>query len=100
MSSVTLELESVVLNAGDNLTVTQGDLTALQCSTGTSRPPAQINWFIGGQSLSATGKFVEIVFNNSDHKKTIYCTAINSQPTTEVVTSQILNLYVRGEYHL
>ncbi|KAL3887546.1 hypothetical protein ACJMK2_027485 [Sinanodonta woodiana] len=73
--------------ASTTLAVTSGDSITLTCVTGTSRPDPTIEWFIENERKGSGANFTFIPAD-TDHDKTIYCRAYNTNPNILVESAK------------
>jgi hypothetical protein len=97
--------------AGDNNVVDrlEGETQTFTCTTGSSRPAAWIQWYIGGQNVTNQAtpqpqqqdgdKFISsssLVYTGRDvdHSKVIFCEAVNIEGSQKVKSTE-KSLYIQ-----
>ncbi|XP_071176454.1 nephrin-like [Mytilus edulis] len=100
----------VTITSTDNHTeigVVEGDQLTFTCTTGPSRPPVRIQWYIGVQNVTNLAqtnftnqddKFISsstLVYtgNDTNHEQNIFCTAVNIEGRQDV-ESEKMSIYI------
>ena len=98
VSSVTLIYENNQPGRGETIYVTAGKSANLTCLPGTSRPALTIVFIIGNTiKQTSTNTVYNLVAEDADHNKEIYCKAYNLQGLAQAVFSTKSQLYVQGK---
>jgi len=114
---ITVSVTTVTITpAGDNNVtyIIKGETQTFTCTTGSSRPSAWIQWYIGGQNVTNQAtpqppqqdgdKFISsssLVYTGRDvdHNKVIFCEALNTDGRQKVKSTE-KSLYIQCKYYL